>query len=119
MTPISRTLNAMAYKARSRKKNGPRDVKKDNRSTHQSTLPAYISNVNIAIFLCCCLYIHTRLDICNCTMFFNHAQYILYCVLCQRYWSINLIQTLCTIYNMSGRVVSAYTNSSRRRELYI
>ena len=26
---------------------------------------------------------------------------------------------VCTIYNMSGRVVSAYTNSSRRRELYI
>ena len=26
---------------------------------------------------------------------------------------------VCTIYNMSGRVVSAYKNSSRRRELYI
>ena len=26
---------------------------------------------------------------------------------------------ICTIYNMSGRVVSAYTHSSRRRELYI
>ena len=29
------------------------------------------------------------------------------------------VLTLCTIYNMSGRVVSAYTNSSRRQQLYI
>ena len=31
----------------------------------------------------------------------------------------NAMHIIGTIYNMSGRVVSAYTNSSRRRELYI
>ena len=38
MTPISRTLNAMAYKARSRKKKGPRKLKIDNSEETSNSL---------------------------------------------------------------------------------